>query len=60
MLISEVSNGRFKPGSRSLGLKENGLALGPFDETVVTQTILNRINEIKQGIISGEIQIQSN
>jgi basic membrane protein A and related proteins len=59
MLIDEVSQGVFKAGVRSLGLKENGLALGPFDETIVTPAMLNRLDEIKQKIISGDIKIQS-
>jgi basic membrane protein A and related proteins len=58
MLVEEVSNGTFKSGVRSLGLKENGLSLGPFDETVVTPAMLKRIDEIKQKIINGEIQVQ--
>jgi basic membrane protein A and related proteins len=58
MLIEEVSSGSFKAGSRSLGLKENGLSLGPFDETVVTPVIMDRLNEIKQKIIDGEIRVQ--
>ncbi len=58
MIITEVSKGTFYAGVRSLGLKENGIQLGPFDEEVVTPTILNRIEELKQKIISGEIKIQ--
>jgi basic membrane protein A len=58
LLIEEVNNGSFKAGVRSLGLKENGLALGPFDESVVTPSMLSRLDEIKQKIIDGEIQIQ--
>jgi basic membrane protein A len=58
MLIEEVSNGVFKTGLRSLGLKENGLSLGPFDETVVTPAIMDRLDEIEQKIIDGEIQVQ--
>jgi basic membrane protein A len=58
MLIEEVSNGTFKAGVLSLGLKENGLSLGPFDETVVTPAILKRLNEIKQKIVNGEIQVR--
>ena len=58
IVIEEVSNGTFKAGVRSLGLKENGLSLGPFDEMIVTSTILNRLDELKQKIISGEIKIQ--
>jgi basic membrane protein A len=57
MLIQEVNNGTFKGGSRSLGLKENALALGPFDETVVTPAMLTRLDQIKQKIITGEIKV---
>jgi basic membrane protein A and related proteins len=59
MLIEEVSNGTIKAGVRSLGLKENGLSMGPFDETVVTPAMMKRINEIRQKIISGAIQVKS-
>jgi basic membrane protein A len=58
LLIEDVNNGTFEAGMRSLGLKENGLSLGPFDETVVTPDMLKRIDEIKQKIINGEIQVQ--
>jgi basic membrane protein A len=58
LLIEEVSNGTFRAGVRSLGLKENGLSLGPFDETVVTPAMLKRLDEIKQKIARGEIQVQ--
>jgi basic membrane protein A and related proteins len=59
MLIDEVKKGTFKPGVRSLGLKENGLTLGPFDETLVTRDMLNRLDELKQKIINGQIVIQA-
>jgi basic membrane protein A and related proteins len=59
MIIEEVYNGTFKAGVRSLGLKENGISLGPFDETVVTQPVLNRLDELKQKIINGEITVQA-
>jgi basic membrane protein A len=58
LLIEAVNNGTFKSGVRSLGLKENGLALGPFDGTVVTPAMLKRIDEVKQKIVSGQIQVQ--
>jgi basic membrane protein A len=58
LLIDEVKKGQFKAGIRSLGLKENGLALGPFNETIVNQTMLNRLEDLKQKIINGEIVIQ--
>jgi len=56
MLIREAGNGTFKAGLRSLGLKENGLALGPCDETAVTPAMLKRLQEIRQKIVNGEIQ----
>ena len=59
MIIEEVSNGTFKAGIRSLGLRENGLMLGPFDETVVTPQVINRLEELKQKIISGEITVKA-
>jgi basic membrane protein A and related proteins len=59
MLIEEVNNGDFKAGIRSLGLKENGLSLGPFDESVVTTAVLDRLEELKQKIINGEIKVQA-
>ncbi len=58
LLIDEVKKGQFKAGIRSLGLKEDGLALGPFDESIVNQTMLNRLEDLKQKIINGEIVIQ--
>jgi basic membrane protein A len=57
-LISEVKSGNFKPGIRSLGLKEEGLSLGPFDENIVTPAMLQRLNDLKQQIIAGEILVE--
>jgi basic membrane protein A len=59
MVIEEVSDGTFQAGVRSLGLKENGLSLGPFDKTIVTPSMLSRIDELKQKIINGEIKVQA-
>jgi basic membrane protein A len=56
-LIEEVKNGTFTPGTRSLGLEEEGLSLGPFDETLVSQAMQEQLEELKQQIIAGEIQI---
>jgi basic membrane protein A and related proteins len=58
MIIEEVSKGTYQVGVRSLGLKENGIQLGPFDETVVTPNVLNRLEELKQKIMKGEIKVQ--
>jgi basic membrane protein A and related proteins len=58
MLIDEVKNNTFKAGTRSLGLKENGIQLGPFDENIVTPAIMARLNELEQKIIDGQIVVQ--
>jgi basic membrane protein A and related proteins len=59
MLIGEVEAGSFKAGIRSLGLKEDGIALGPFDESIVTPQISKRLDDLKKQIISGAISIKS-
>jgi basic membrane protein A len=56
-LVEEVKNGQFRPGIRSLGLKEEGLTLGPFDENLVTEAMMERLEDLKQQIIAGEIVI---
>lgn len=58
VLIEEIKNGNFKSGTRSLGLRENGTTLGPFDESLVSKATLSRLEDLKQRIISGQIAIQ--
>jgi len=57
-LIQEVKDDQFTAGTRSLGLKEAGLSLGPFDEKIVTAAMLERLNALKQKIIAGEITVK--
>jgi len=59
MLIEEATNRKFTAGVRSLGLKENGIMLGPFDESVVTPAMLNRLEELRQKIVDGQITVQA-
>jgi len=59
LLIGEVKNGNLTPGTRSLGLKENGIAIGPFDESIVTPAMQQRLNKLKQQIIDGDIVVRS-
>ncbi len=59
MVIKETCNHRFKAGIRSLGLKEEGITLGPFDEMVVTPAVLKHLEELKQKIISGQIEVKA-
>jgi basic membrane protein A len=58
-LIGEVRSGTFKAGSRSLGLRENGITLGPFDESIVTREMSNRLAVLRKDIISGRILVQA-
>ena len=58
MLVEEMLQEKFQPGLRSLGLKEGGLALGPFNEKLVTAAMLKRLEELKQKIMVGEIVVR--
>jgi len=58
MLVEELDNDQFTAGTRSLGLEEEGLSLGPFDENLVTDAMLERLEDLKQQIIAGEIVVQ--
>ncbi len=57
VLVEECVAGRFTPGTRSWGLAEGGLALGPFDERIVTREMLARLDALQRRIIAGEIVI---
>jgi len=59
LVVEEIVNESFQTGIRSLGLKENGIMLGPFDESIVSQTMQDRLEELKQEIISGQIVVQA-
>jgi basic membrane protein A and related proteins len=59
MVIAEVETDSFTPGIRSLGLKEQGLSLGPFDTSVVTPVMQGRLEELKEKIIDGTIVIET-
>lgn len=58
-LVKEIINNDFKSGTRSLGLKEEGISLGPFNEKFVTQSMIDYLNELKNKIISGEIVVET-
>ncbi len=57
-LIREVRDNHFTPGVRSLGLKEGGLAIGPFDPNLVSTAMQKRLDELQEKIISGEIVVE--
>jgi basic membrane protein A len=55
VLIGELYDGEFTPGVRSLGLAEQSLSLGPFDESLVTSEMLDRLTELEKMIVDGTI-----
>ena len=59
LVIKELHNGTFTSGIRSLGLKENGIMLGPFDESIVNDTMLERLEDLKEKIIGGQIEVRA-
>lgn len=56
-LIAEVIENRFEPGTRSLGLKEGGITIGPFDAAVISQDMISYLEELQEKIINGEIKV---
>ncbi len=58
-MVEAIKDGTFKSGVRSLGLKENGLSLGPFDEALVTRAMSDRLEDLRQKIVKGDIIVQA-
>ncbi len=56
-LVEEIRTHQFMPGIRSFGLKEQGLSLGPFDESLVSSAMLKRLERLQQKILAGEIVV---
>ncbi len=56
-LVREVKEGTFEPGVRSLGLKEEGLSIGPFDDSLVTPAMADELEALRKKIIAGEIVV---
>ncbi|OEG00463.1 BMP family ABC transporter substrate-binding protein [Vulcanibacillus modesticaldus] len=54
----ELVDGEFKPGLIQLGLKENGVGL-PAENPNIPADVLEKVNEFKQKIINGEIEVPS-
>lgn len=57
MLLEELEKGQFTAGTRALGLREDGLSMGPFDETLVTPAMLKRLRQLEAQIVSGDIVV---
>ncbi len=58
-LIEDVRDARFTPGVRALGLKENGLAIGPLNDRLVSKEIQADLERIRQEIINGTIIVKA-
>ena len=50
---------RFEPGVKYYGLKEGGVGLSPMKYTkhLISESVFDRLEEIKQRIIKGKIEI---
>ena len=57
-IVGDLVNGKLAGGNQSLGLKEGGLSLGPFDEEIVTEDMLNQLENLEAKIITGEIIVK--
>jgi basic membrane protein A len=57
VLIAGLYDGEFAPGVRSLGLAEEGLSIGPFDESIVTSEMLDRLSELEKMIVDGTLAV---
>lgn len=59
-IIKETVEGDFKGGVRSLGLNEDGVGISLDNALpIVTDEMKGNVTELKQGILSGEIEIPS-
>jgi basic membrane protein A len=59
LVIGDLYHGTFTSGIRSLGLKENGIMLGPFDESIVNDEMIERLEDLKKKIIEIQIIVQA-
>jgi len=57
-LVEEIRAGDFKAGIYSLGLKEGGLSIGPFDESIVTRAMRKRLKQLEHKIVAGGIVVR--
>lgn len=56
-IVEDIINNGFKSGTIELGLKEDGVSLSENYHEYVTQDVLNKIEEYRNKIINGEIQV---
>lgn len=62
MEVSKIIDGKFSPGIKKYGLKEDGVGLSEmkFTRHLIPRPVLHRLDQIRADIINGEIRIGSN
>lgn len=58
-IIKDVKQGEFRSGIHRFGLENNGVtyALDKYNKELITQEMKERLNQIKEKVISGEIKV---
>ncbi|MDW8104708.1 MAG: BMP family ABC transporter substrate-binding protein [Armatimonadota bacterium] len=58
-VCKSVKEGTFQPGTRDLGIKENGVGLSPMQYTkhLVPQQVLDKIETLRQMIADGRLKV---
>ena len=56
LAIKQVINDKFEPGIHSLGVEEKGLG---YTESLLTDDVIQRLEAVKENIISGQVEIPS-
>lgn len=62
--INDFANGKLDPGVKSYGLKEDGIGLAsivapsPVSDKALGPDVINKLKELQQKIISGEIKVK--
>jgi basic membrane protein A len=58
-VCKSVQEGTFQPGTRDLGIKENGVGLSPMQYTkhLVPQQVLDKIETLRQMIAEGKLKV---
>lgn len=55
----DALNGNFQPGTIVFGLEENGVGLAPTTDENTPQEVIDRVQELRQMVIDGEITVPS-
>jgi basic membrane protein A len=58
--FKDAKDGTWKPGAQNLGLKEGGVdyALDQYNRSLITPDMEKKLNEAKQAIIDGKLEVK--